>query len=62
MCALCGILTDGPHWTEAGTDVGRAGVGPEGRQRYLERMYRLKLLNRIREATLAVADFTKIEG
>ena len=47
MCALCGILTDGPHWTEAGTDAGRADEAPSGRARYLDRSYRLALLNRI---------------
>ena len=38
MCALCGVLTDGPHWTEAGTDAGRSAAAPTGRDRHLERM------------------------
>ena len=27
MCALCGVLMEGPHWTEAGTDAGQHGEG-----------------------------------
>jgi len=47
MCALCGVLMDGPHWTEAGTDAGRSDDAPEGRSRYLERDYRINLINRV---------------
>jgi hypothetical protein len=47
MCALCGVLMDGPHWTEAGTDAGRSDDAPEGRTRYLERVYRIALINRV---------------
>ena len=45
MCALCGVLMDGPHWTEAGTDGGRFDDAPTGRDRYLERNYRITLIN-----------------
>jgi hypothetical protein len=47
MCALCGALMDGPHWTERGTDAGRAEAALPGRRRYLERCYRVALLNRV---------------
>ena len=47
MCALCGVLTDGPHWTEAGTDAGRTDAALEGRRRYLERLSRVRLINRV---------------
>ncbi len=47
MCALCGVLIDGPHWTEAGTDAGRSDGAPEQRTRYLERDYRVALINRV---------------
>ncbi|MBR46836.1 MAG: hypothetical protein CMM31_10245 [Rhodospirillaceae bacterium] len=47
MCALCGVLIDGPHWTEAGTDAGRSDDAPGGRSRYLERDYRIALINRV---------------
>ena len=56
MCALCGVLTDGPHWTEAGTDAGRTDAVPAGRARYLERMRRLALLNRVLGAYGCTAD------
>jgi len=45
MCALCGVLMDGPHWTEAGTNAGRIDEAPVGHQRQLERDYRIKLIN-----------------
>ena len=47
MCALCGMLMDGPHWTEAGTDAGRSDAAPSGRSRLLERDYRINLINRV---------------
>jgi len=47
MCALCGVLIEGPHWTEAGTDMGRSNDAPNGRARYLERDYRIALVNRV---------------
>ncbi|MEE8173428.1 MAG: hypothetical protein V3T62_10915 [Alphaproteobacteria bacterium] len=47
MCALCGVLMDGPHWTEAGTDAGRSDDAPGGRSRLLERDYRITLINRV---------------
>jgi hypothetical protein len=47
MCALCGVLMDGPHWTEAGTDAGRTGDVPQGHQRQLDRDYRITLINRV---------------
>ena len=56
MCALCGVLTDGPHWTESGTDAGRTGAAPAGRARYLERTHRLALLNRVLGAYGCTAD------
>ena len=49
MCALCGVLTDGPHWTEAGTDAGQRGDMVIGRERFLEQVYRVKLINRVLE-------------
>ena len=56
MCALCGVLTDGPHWTEAGTDAGRSAATPTGRERHLERARRLALLNRVLGAYGCTAD------
>lgn len=56
MCALCGALADGPHWTEAGTDAGRADRAPGGRARHLERRHRLALLNRVLAAFGCAAD------
>ena len=56
MCALCGVLTDGPHWTEAGTDAGRSDEAPTGRERHLERTRRLALLNRVLGAYGCTAD------
>lgn len=56
MCALCGVLMDGPHWTEAGTDAGRSGAALEARTRYLDRVYRLKLVNRVLEGYGCTAD------
>ena len=56
MCALCGVLTDGPHWTEAGTDAGRSAAAPTGRERHLERTRRLALLNRVLSAYGCTAD------
>ena len=47
MCALCGVLMDGPHWTEAGTDAGRIDDAPQGHQRQLDRDDRLALINRV---------------
>ena len=47
MCALCGVLMDGPHWTEAGTDAGRSDDAPVGHQRQLDRDYRITLINRV---------------
>lgn len=47
MCAFCTMFSSGPHWTEAGTNVGRSGVTPVGNARFVDRAYRLKLINRI---------------
>ena len=47
MCALCGVLMEGPHWTEAGTDAGRSDDAPGGRGRYLERDYRITIIIRV---------------
>ena len=56
MCALCGILVDGPHWTEAGTNAGRSATTPEARKLYLERVYRIKVLNQVLRPFGAVAE------
>ena len=47
MCALCGVLMDGPHWTEAGSDAGRSDDAPQEHQRLLEREYRIALINKM---------------
>ena len=48
MCAFCAMMTDGSvHWTEAGTDAGRSGAPESGRTRYLGRLNRVALVNRI---------------
>jgi hypothetical protein len=47
MCAFCTMLAGAPHWTEAGTDSGRSGATPVGNARFVDRAYRLKLINRI---------------
>ena len=47
MCAFCTMFSGGPHWTEAGTNSGRSGVTPAGNARFVDRAYRLKLINRI---------------
>ena len=48
MCAFCAMLADGStHWTEAGTDAGRAAEAESGRTRYLGRLRRVALVNRI---------------
>ena len=31
MCAFCAMMAGGTHWTEAGTDAGRAGEAESGR-------------------------------
>ena len=49
MCGLCGTLMEGPHWSETGTDVARDAEPASGRQRYLERAYRVRLINRVLE-------------
>ena len=49
MCAFCTMFTGSPHWTEAGTYAGRSGVTPVGNARFVDRAYRLKLINRILE-------------
>jgi len=45
MCALCGMLVDGPHWTESGTNSGRSEVSTSEHIRRLERSNRVKSLN-----------------
>ena len=45
MCAFCTMFTGGPHWTEAGTNAGRSGATPLGNARFVDRAYRLKLIN-----------------
>ena len=48
MCAFCAMMADGgTHWTEAGTDAGQAAEPESGRARYLGRLRRVALLNRI---------------
>jgi len=44
------MLTDGPHWTEAGTDAGQRADVVMGRDRYLEQAHRVKLLNVVLKA------------
>ncbi len=56
MCAVCGVLMDGPHWTEAGTNAGRAEAARAGHDRYLDRARRLALLNRVLAAYGCTAD------
>ena len=42
------MMADGSaHWTEAGTDAGRSGEPESGRERYLGRLHRVSLVNRI---------------
>ncbi len=47
MCAFCAMMTGETHWTEAGTDAGRAAEIESGRPRYLGRLHRVELINRI---------------
>ena len=47
MCALCGMLVDGPLWTESGTDAGRSDRSKTERDRLLERSNRVKTLNAV---------------
>ena len=47
MCAFCAMMAGGTHWTEAGTDAGRAAEAESGRTRYLGRLRRVALINRI---------------
>ena len=47
MCAFCTMMAGGTHWTEAGTDAGRAAEPETGRARYLGRLNRVALINRI---------------
>ena len=48
MCAFCAMMADGStHWAEAGTDAGRAAEPESGRARYLGRLRRVALVNRI---------------
>ena len=47
MCALCGVLIDGPHWTEAGTNAGRVDKGPVEHMRLRERQHRISLINHV---------------
>ena len=47
VCAFCTMMAGGTHWTEAGTDAGRAAEPETGRARYLGRLNRVALINRI---------------
>lgn len=46
MCGFCAIVSGIPHWTEAGSDAA-SGTWPEARERRLERLYRVKLVNAV---------------
>ena len=48
MCAFCAMMADGTvHWTEASTDAGQGRAPENGRERYLGRLRRVSLVNRI---------------
>ena len=48
MCAFCAMLSaGGAHWTEAGTNAGHSSELESGRSRYLDRLYRVDLMNRV---------------
>ncbi len=47
---------EGPHWSEAGTDAARDAEVASGRQRFLERAYRVRVLNRVLERFSCKAD------
>lgn len=48
MCAFCAMMAGGStHWTEAGTDAGQTAEPESGRTRYLGRLRRVALVNRI---------------
>lgn len=47
MCAFCAMLSGETHWTEAGTDAGRTAEAESGRPRYLGRLRRAALIDRI---------------
>ncbi len=47
MCALCGMLVDGPHWTESGTNAGRSNESKSEHARLLDRSDRVKTLNTV---------------
>ena len=48
MCAFCAMMADGStHWTAAGTDAGQTAEPESGRTRYLGRLRRVALVNRI---------------
>ena len=48
MCAFCAMLSGGEaHWTEAGTNAGSSSEIEGGRARYLNRLYRVGLMNRV---------------
>ncbi len=50
---------EGPHWSETSTDAGRDAKVASGRQLYLERAYRVRLINRVLERfTCRVDDWT----
>jgi hypothetical protein len=46
MCGFCAMLSGIPHWTESGSDAA-SGAMPEARERRLERLYRVKLVNAV---------------
>ena len=57
MCAFCAMLSGGgPHWTEAGTNAGSSSEVEGGRVRYLSRLYRVGLMNRILDYYGCVAE------
>ena len=47
MCALCGMLADGPHWTESGTNAGRSEEPTSEHFRLLDRSNRVKTINTV---------------
>ena len=57
MCAFCAMLSGGgAHWTEAGTNAGSSSEVEGGRVRYLSRLYRVGLMNRILDYYGCVAE------
>ena len=47
MCAFCAVFAGIPHWTETGTDAAEGERTSGGRDWRLQRLKRVKLINRI---------------